>query len=85
VAFKSKIMVKVVGENGVKPTTDIPITNGKMCNGKDESKISEEIKLKREIGLLEAVAIIIGCIIGSGILLFDTLTFKRNLLTILIL
>ncbi len=58
-------MVKVVGES-VKNVTNG--THRKPSSENTPNNVEKEkIHLKREIGLMEACGITIGCIIGSGV------------------
>lgn len=43
------------------------MTATNIVNGKEDNEKKEKVSLRREIGLLEAVAITVGSIIGSGI------------------
>ncbi|KAM3964622.1 L-type amino acid transporter minidiscs [Aphomia sociella] len=67
-------MAKVSAAEGLPPKT---MDVGSECGGNDKDT-SEGVQLKKELSLMNGVAIIVGVIVGSGIFVSPTLVLKHS-------
>lgn len=68
-------MAKVADTEGLSPT---PMDMGSGSSDSDDKQSSQGVRLKKELGLMNGVAIIVGVIVGSGIFVSPRIALKNT-------